>query len=106
RNWMSKSEFCSRAASSVLASSVAAVALGAAPSAVAAPLAPLAPAATDLGPTAATDTITVSLVLKVKHPEALETFVALSQEPFSPTYHRFLSTREFADLFAPSQADL
>src|SRR3954468_6551515 len=92
-----------RTAGSLLASSVAALALGAAPSASAAPL---SPAATDLGPTAATDTITVSLVLKVKHPEALEAFVALSQEPFSPTYHRFLSTREFADRFAPSQADI
>lgn len=100
---MSKSGSHARAASYLLASSVAALALGAAPSAVAAPL---SPAATDLGPTAATDTITVSLVLKVKHPEALEAFVALSQEPFSPTYHRFLSTREFADLFAPSQGDI
>lgn len=92
-----------RTAGSLLASSVAALALGAAPSASAAPL---APAATDLGPTAATDKITVSLVLKVKHPDQLEQFVALSQEPFSATYHRFLSTREFADLFAPSQAEI
>lgn len=92
-----------RTAGSLLASSVAALALGAAPSASAAPL---APAATDLGPTAAADTITVSLVLKVKHPELLEQFVALSQEPLSPTYHRFLSTREFADLFAPSQGEI
>jgi subtilase family serine protease len=92
-----------RTAGSLLASSVAALALGAAPSAGAAPL---SPAATDLGPTAAGDTVTVSLVLKVKHPEALEAFVALSQEPLSPTYHRFLSTREFADLFAPSQGDI
>jgi len=65
------------------------------------------PAATrELGPTAAAETITVSLVLKVKHPEALETFVALTQEPGLPTYHRFLSVREFADLFAPGPAEI
>jgi kumamolisin len=100
---MSKSGFLPRTASSLIASSVTALALGAAPAAIAAPL---APAATDLGPTPAADTITVSLVLKVKHPEALEAFVTLSQEPLSPTYHHFLSTREFADLFAPSQGDI
>lgn len=100
---MSKSGFFPRFASPAIASSVIAVALGASQSAAGAPL---TPAATDLGPTPAADTVTVSLVLKVKHLDALETFVALSQEPLSPTFHRFLSTREFADLFAPSQADI
>ena len=104
---MSKSLLLQRTARSLLRGSsllpaVAALALGASSAAAD----PVAPAATDLGPTPAADTITVSLVLKVKHPEALETFVALSQEPGLPTYHRFLSTREFADLFAPSQADI
>jgi kumamolisin len=60
----------------------------------------------DLGPTAATQTITVSLVLKVKHPEALEAFVAATQDPGSSSFHRFLSVREFADRFAPSQAEI
>ena len=60
----------------------------------------------DLGPTAATETITVSLVLKVKHPDALEAFVAASQDPGSASFHRFLSVREFADRFAPSQAEI
>ncbi|HEX8108550.1 MAG TPA: protease pro-enzyme activation domain-containing protein [Kofleriaceae bacterium] len=59
-----------RAASSLIASSAAALALGAAPAAAA----PLAPAATDLDPI--------------------------------PTYHHFLSMRELADLFAPSQGDI
>ena len=35
----------------------------------------------DLGPTAAAQTVTASLVLKVRHPEALEAFVALTQIP-------------------------
>jgi subtilase family serine protease len=77
--------------------------VGAAP----APRAQPAPAASgDLGPTAPTETITVSLVLKVKNPDALEAFVAATQDPSSPTFHRFLSVREFADRFAPSQADI
>ncbi|HMG21134.1 MAG TPA: S53 family peptidase [Kofleriaceae bacterium] len=67
---------------------------------------PHLPAATDLGPTAAADTITVSLVLKVKHPELLENFVALTQEPGLPTYHKFLSVAEFAALFSPSQGEI
>jgi subtilase family serine protease len=60
----------------------------------------------DLGPTAAAETITVSLVLKVKHPEALEALVATTQDPGSSSFHRFLSVREFADRFAPSQAEI
>jgi len=36
----------------------------------------------------------------------LETVVALSEEPLLPTYHNFLSVNEFADLFAPSKADI
>jgi subtilase family serine protease len=100
---MSKSLSLPRAASSLIASSVAALALGASPSASGAPL---GPSATDLGPTPAATTITVSLVLKVKNLDALETFVAQSQEPQSPAFHHFLSTREFTDRFAPSQADI
>lgn len=87
-----------------LSSVVAAVAMLGAPAAVLA--GPTLPAATDLGPTPAAETITASLVLKVKHPEALEAFVTLSQEPGLPTYHRFLSVREFADLFAPTQFEI
>jgi subtilase family serine protease len=75
-----------------------------APSAASA--APTLAAATDLGPTAASTPITVSLVLKVKHPERLEDFVADTQEPGSSNYHRFLSVREFADRFSPSQREI
>lgn len=63
-------------------------------------------AAQDLGPTPAAETITVSLILKVKQLESLENFVALSQEPGLATYHRFLSVREFADRFAPAPAQI
>lgn len=60
----------------------------------------------DLGPTAAAQNITVSLVLKVKHPDLLEAFVAASQEPFSPIFHRFLSLRDFTAAFSPSASDI
>jgi kumamolisin len=100
---MSKSPILQHFSRSLLSASIAAAATLGASSAGAAPA---LPAATDLGPTAATDTITVSLVLKVKHPEALETFVALSQEPLLPTFHQFLSVKQFADLFAPNEGDI
>lgn len=72
----------------------------------AATAAPTLSAAQDLGPSPAAETITVSLVLKVKNIDALERFVAQSQEPGSSAYHRFLSVREFADRFAPSQVEI
>jgi subtilase family serine protease len=83
-------------------SSLAAMALGAS----AASAAPSLPRATDLGPTAATDAITVSLVLKVKNPHLLEAFVAATQNPALPSYHKFLSVSEFADLFSPTQREI
>src|SRR4051794_30724576 len=64
------------------------------------------PDAQDLGATPADQIVTSSIILKVKHPELLEQFVALTQEPRRPTFHRFLSVREFAALFAPSPAEI
>lgn len=60
----------------------------------------------DLGPTAAAQTINASLVLKVRHPDLLETFVALSQDPTSFAFHRFLSLQDFTFLFSPSARDI
>ena len=62
--------------------------------------------AQDLGPSDAADVVTASIVLKVNNLDALEALVALSQTPGLPLYHRFLSTGEFADLFAPSRNDI
>jgi subtilase family serine protease len=56
----------------------------------------------DLGATDASQAVTVSLVLKVKHPELLEAYVASTQDPYSRTYHRFLSLPGFVFNFAPS----
>src|ERR1700753_1570954 len=79
--------------------------LGASPVS-ASPLKPHAFQAIDLGVAAPSDTVSVTLVLKVKSVDALETLVALSQTPGLPMFHKFLSTSEFADLFAPSQNDI
>ena len=50
----------------------------------------------DLGPTNASQTVTASLVLKVRHPDLLEAYVASTQDPNSPSYHRFLSLPSFS----------
>ena len=62
--------------------------------------------AQDLGPTAAAETVSASLVLKVRHPEELEAFVESTQDPSSYRYHRFLSLDEFVDRFAPDSRDI
>src|SRR5262245_30726993 len=64
------------------------------------------PDAQDVGATPADQVVSSSIILKVKHPELLERFVRLTQEPGLPTFHRFLSVREFAALFAPSPGEI
>jgi kumamolisin len=60
----------------------------------------------DLGPTAASQIVTASLVLKVQHPNLLEAYVASTEDPGSPFYHRFLSLPEFVFAFAPNSAGI
>ncbi len=60
----------------------------------------------DLGPTTPAETISASLVLKVRHPDQLEELVASTQDPRSPRYHQFLSLNEFVDRFAPDWRDI
>jgi subtilase family serine protease len=79
------------------------LAAAAAPPAIAAPI---GSHPQDLGAIPAAQTVTATLVLKVRSIDALETLVALGQEPGLPTFHKFLTTRQFADLFAPSQRDI
>src|SRR5512140_344094 len=89
--------------SSALSSALVAMAALCAPSVATA--APTLRHAQDLGATPAAQTVTASLVLKVRNPAALEAFVAQTQEP-GPNYHRFLSVNEFTQQFAPSQGDI
>src|SRR5258708_2517186 len=60
----------------------------------------------DLGPTNASQTVTASLVLKVHHPELLDDYVTSTQDPKSPSYHRFLSLPSFVFFFAPSSTEI
>ena len=69
---------------------------------MAAPLPVLGQGAQDIGPTNASQTVTASLVLKARHPELLEAYVASTQDPNSPSYHRFLSLPGFVSSFAPN----
>jgi subtilase family serine protease len=67
---------------------------------------PIGAHAQDLGATPAAQTVTATLVLKVRSTDALEALVSLTQEPGLPTFHQFLTVRQFADLFSPSQRDI
>src|SRR4029079_13146659 len=60
----------------------------------------------DLGPTAPAQTVSASVVLKVRHAEQLEALVADTQDPHSPRYHEFVSLHEFVDRFAPDASDI
>jgi subtilase family serine protease len=60
----------------------------------------------DAGATPADTLITVSLILQVQHPAALEQLVQATEDPSSPQFHRFLSLRQFVQQFAPSFADI
>lgn len=87
-----------------LAAAVAALLIGSA--AQAAPTLRPAAAPRDLGVTAAEATQTVSIVLKLRHAEELDAFIAETVDPDSPRYHRFLTTEQFRAAFAPSREDI
>ena len=79
-------------------------------SAIAAPRADAAhsrhPQEQDLGPTSAGELVSASIVLKVRHPEALEAFVARTQDPRSRSFHDFLSLHSFVSAYAPDSSDI
>jgi kumamolisin len=56
----------------------------------------------DMGPAAASAAQTVSIILKVQHPDQLDDYIAATVNPRSRLYHRFLSVNEFKEQFAPS----
>ena len=60
----------------------------------------------DLGPTNGTQIVTTSFVLKVRNLDALESYVASTQNPNSGSYHRFLSLPEFVQNFAPGSEQI
>ena len=60
----------------------------------------------DLGPTDGTQIVTASLVLNVRNLDALESYVASTQDRNSRSYHQFLSVPEFVRNFAPDSAQI
>jgi len=52
-----------------------------------------------LGRAAADQRLAMSVTLHVQHREELETLIADQQQPWSPTYHQWLTPQEFADRF-------
>lgn len=60
----------------------------------------------DLGPTAPSQTLSASVILKVRHPDDLEALVASTQNPGSPQYHRFITVGDFLARFAPASQDI
>jgi kumamolisin len=60
----------------------------------------------DLGTTDPTQVVSVSIVFQVTQPAELEAFVQSTQDPRSPSYHRFLSVSQFANRYAPTSHDI
>jgi kumamolisin len=64
------------------------------------------PSDQDLGPTSGAQIVTGSLVLNVRNLDALESYVASTQDPNSVSYHKFLSVPEFVRNYAPDSAQI
>lgn len=60
----------------------------------------------DTGPTAASNTITTSIILNVTDPQGLANFVQATLTPGDRNYHRFLTVGQFRRRFAPSNREI
>jgi len=60
----------------------------------------------DAGPTAASTTITTSIILSVTDLPGLESYVQATLTPSDPNYHRFLTVGQFRQRFAPSNQQI
>ncbi len=49
--------------------------------------------------------LTLDVVLPLRDPQGLDNFIALLNNPQSPSYHQFLTPTQFAAMFGPTQAD-
>jgi subtilase family serine protease len=58
-----------------------------------------------VGPLPASQTLRLNLVLALRDPDGLETFLQQVYDPSSPIYHQFLSVQDFTNMFGPTQAD-
>jgi len=60
----------------------------------------------DLGPSNTNTKVNVTLVLGLRNQDALESLVYSTVTQGSPSYHRFLTTAQFADRFGATAADI
>jgi subtilase family serine protease len=54
----------------------------------------------------ASQTLNMQVILAIRNRAALDKLIAEQQNPSSPKYHRWLTPKEFAAQFGPSQADV
>jgi subtilase family serine protease len=62
--------------------------------------------ATDMGLAAATLPANVTLILKLRHQDQLENLIRQTVTPGSANFHHFLTTRQFADRFGATDAQI
>ncbi|MBP1473636.1 S8/S53 family peptidase [Frateuria sp. MAH-13] len=62
--------------------------------------------ATDMGLAAASQPANVTLMLKLRHEDQLEQLIRQTVTPGNPHYHRFLTTRQFAERFGATDAQI
>jgi subtilase family serine protease len=65
-----------------------------------------AASARKLGATAASTTVTASIVLKARNGNLLESYVASTQDPSSPNYHKFVSLPTFVATCGAAPSDI
>ncbi|WP_109124066.1 S53 family peptidase [Dyella sp. C11] len=61
---------------------------------------------TDLGPSNTSQKVNVTLVLGLRNQAGLESFISSTVTQGSPSYHRFLTTDQFADQYGASASDI
>ena len=62
--------------------------------------------AVDMGLAAASQGANVTLILKLRNQDQLENLIRQTVTPGNPNYHRFLTTRQFAERFGASDAQI
>ncbi|MGZ4134994.1 MAG: S53 family peptidase [Tumebacillaceae bacterium] len=62
--------------------------------------------AVDLGPSAASETITATFVLKIHNEQDLANYIQETVTPGSSHYHKYLSVNQFRSHYAPSNGDI
>jgi subtilase family serine protease len=62
--------------------------------------------AVDMGLAKASQPANVTLILKLRHEDQLENLIHQTVTPGNPNYHRFLTTRQFADRFGATDSQI